>query len=108
MPAITLCYSVKFNRSKVDDFVLKYFLKKNDLALFFFTFILCNFNYVLGRTWNIGVSDKDFNYLSVFVETMANLTMDRMYGVFSYAGDNRLLGVNLRELVEFVNILSRN
>lgn len=54
------------------------------------------------REWGVRANDRDFEYFSRFVETMANLTLDKMYTVFDYGEDERLRDVNLRELVEFV------
>lgn len=66
-------------------------------------------HYMHGRAWDIESADKDFEYYSQFVETIANLTLDRIYSVFNYGEDERLRNLNLRELVEFVrNSLNNN
>lgn len=50
----------------------------------------------------MSANDEDFEYFSRFVETIANLTVDKIYGIFEYGEDERLRDLNLRELVEFV------
>ncbi|XP_055307141.1 sodium channel protein Nach-like [Sitodiplosis mosellana] len=76
MPAITLCYNVKFSQSKAEEYIL--------------------------RTWGVKQNDADFEYLSQFVETISNFTLERIHTIFEYGKDDRLRDINLRELVEFV------
>lgn len=54
------------------------------------------------RKWRVSANDEDFEYFSRFVETIANLTLDKIYGIFEYGEDERLRDLDLRELVEFV------
>lgn len=39
-----------------------------------------------------------------FVETMANLTLSDFSPLYDYEEDDRLMNVNLRELVQFVSV----
>lgn len=78
-------------------------LFKKKSFILFFTILQCCWMY---RTWGVKKNDTQFEYFSQFVESMANITVDRLYPVMYYEDDERLRDLNLRELVEFVRILS--
>lgn len=46
--------------------------------------------------------DDEYEYFMGFVATMTNLTSDSFFMLFDYESDERLDGINLRELVEYV------
>ncbi|XP_031616334.1 sodium channel protein Nach-like [Contarinia nasturtii] len=76
MPAFTLCFNKKFNQTKIEEYIMS--------------------------TWKIGPNDEDFEYYSQFIETISNLTLDRLFTVFEYEYDDRLHDLNLSEIVEQV------
>lgn len=56
-----------------------------------------------GRQWNISSDHEEFEYFMNFVATMANLTLSDFSALYDFEEDERLMNVNLTELVQYVS-----
>lgn len=52
--------------------------------------------------WNISYDHEEYGYFMNFIETMANLTLTEFGSLYDFEQDERLMNVNLTDLVQFV------
>lgn len=57
---------------------------------------------IANSMWNISYDHEEYGYFMNFIETMANLTLTEFGSLYDFEQDERLMNVNLTDLVQFV------